>query len=106
MSRRWRAVIPAYLALLLGLAAVGGVNQALYRQQLRLMDRKASLQTQLAELRSRAEAVRGPLAVAAWAGAHGMVPAPEAQTLIPVAPAPAPSPALPQTGLEIRTLWR
>lgn len=104
--RRARRLVPAYLGLLLALAAAGGVNQAWHREQLALMERKQELQVQLADLRGRAEAVRGPLAVAAWATAHGMVPAPEAATVVPVAPAPAPAPSLPDTGLEIRTLWR
>ncbi len=104
--RRLRAALPLYGVLLLVLAAAGVVNQRVYQRQLHLLDAKQALLTQVADLRERAAAVDGPLAVANWAEAHDMVPAPEAPTLVIVAPAPAPTPPTPDTGLEIRTLWR
>lgn len=103
---RLRPALPLYVVLLLALTAAGVVNQRLYAHQLALLDRKQELQTEVADLRERAAAVNGPLAVTTWAEAHGMVPAPEADTLVLVAPAPAPTPRLPETGLEIRTIWR
>ncbi len=98
--------MPLYVSLVLALAAAGAVNQGLYRQRVALLDQKESLMAQLSTLRVQAAQVRGPLAVARFADEHGMVPAPEAKTVIPVAPSPAPHYVPPSEGLEIRTIWR
>ena len=74
-----RLAVPAYLALLLVLAALGATNQGLYRTQLRLMDAKEELATELAATRRLAAQVAGPSAVATWAAERGMVPVPEAR---------------------------
>lgn len=105
MRKLARRAVPIYLGLLLLLSAAGMVNQALYREQGRLLDSRARLMDEVANLRVRAAAVNGPLAVTGWANAHGMVPAPEASHLSAVASGPTLAPPLPPTGLEIRTVW-
>lgn len=105
MKRLARRAVPVYLGLLLLLSAAGMVNQALYRHQMRLIDARAHLMDEVANLRLEAASVDGPLAVTRWADAHGMVPAPEATHLSAVAAGPARAPAAPATGLEIHTVW-
>ncbi|HKI56123.1 MAG TPA: hypothetical protein VKB31_03135 [Trueperaceae bacterium] len=105
MSRIARRAVPIYLGLLLLVSAAGLVNQALYRHQTKLIDARAKLMGQVANLRLGAAAIDGPLAVTQWADAHGMVPAPEASQLSAVAAGPTRAPAPPDTGLEIRTVW-
>ncbi len=105
MSRLARRAVPLYLGLLLLLSAAGLINQALYRRQASLIDQRARLMDQVANLRVQAAAVSGPLAVTLWADAHGMVPAPEASHLSAVAAGPTQAPAPPDSGLEIRTVW-
>ncbi len=105
MSALSRRAVPVYLGLLLTLAAVGLVNQTLYRHQLRLIDQRRSLLDQVANLRLEAAKVDGPLAITQWATSHGMVPAPEAQKVSAVAAGPAALPKLPGSGLEIVTIW-
>ncbi len=99
-------VVTLYLALLLGLTALGAYNQGLYQQQRTLLKTKAALQLELTDVRSSASRVSGRLAVRRWAYARGMVPATSAQRTEQVAPTAAPEPAQAQTGLEMRTLWR
>ncbi len=101
-----RLAVPAYLALLLLLAALGANNQGIYRTQLRLMDEKQEMTSALAETRRRAALVAGPTAVATWAAERGMVPVPEARDTVLVAPEPVSLEALPTPSLEIRTVWR
>lgn len=106
MSRRWRQAVVLYVVLLLVLAVAGGVNQQLSSRRARLMDQQATLTAKVSALRVEAAKVRGALAVARYAEANGMVPAPDVPTVIPVAPSPAPTYTAPQEGLEIRTIWR
>lgn len=96
----------AYLLLLLALAAIGTFNQAHYRRQALLIDRKAELQVELADLRARAATVAGPLAISEWAGARGMVPVPRGGPVREAAPQDPPVPPELPTGLELRTIWR
>ena len=105
MSRLARRAVPLYLGLLLLLSAAGLVNQGLYHHQMSLIDQRQKLLDAVANLRLQAASVNGPLAVTQWADAHGMVPAPEASNVGAVAPGPAPRLTLPDTGLEIRTVW-
>ena len=98
--------VPPYVVLLLALALLGGLDQGLYRRHARLLDEKAALRAEVAELRARAAAVQGPMAVGDWARARGMVPAPEVANVRQVAPAPAPEPAALPSGVEVRTVWR
>ena len=105
MSRLVRRAVPVYLVLLLLLSAAGLVNQGLYHHQTKLIDQRQKLLATVASLRIEAASVNGPLAVTKWADAHGMVPAPEASNVGAVAPGQAPLPKLPDTGLEIRTVW-
>lgn len=107
MTRRAARAIAVYLALLLVLATLGGWNQRLLARELDAMDQREALRREIVDLRAAAAAVQGPLAVAAWAQDRGMVPAPEIDRVDHVLPLPAPSVApLPETGLEVRTVWR
>ncbi len=99
-------VVTLYLALLLGLTALGAFNQDLYQQQRALLKTKAALQLELTDARSSAARVNGHLAVRRWAYARGMIPATSAPRTEQVAPTPAPKTSQTQTGLEMRTLWR
>jgi hypothetical protein len=107
VTRRAVRAIATYLVLLLALAALGAWNQHLLATELDAMDRREALRREIVDLRAAAAAVQGPLAVAAWAQERGMVPAPEIERVDHVLPLPAPTvPALPETGLEVRTVWR
>lgn len=106
MNRRLRRFIPAYVALLLALAALGAVNQDRLARRTDLIERKEALRLEVVGLRAEAAAVQGPLAVSGWAQAQGMVPAPEAESTRHLLSVPAPSPAGAAEGLEVRTIWR
>lgn len=106
MNRHLQRAVPAYLVLLLILAALGAHNQARLDRELALMEAREIARTEIVELRARAAAIQGPLAVSSWAQDHGMVPAPEIETLRHVMPFPAPEPERDETGLEVRTVWR
>jgi len=105
--RRAIRVVPVYVAMVLALAALGAANQGLLDRELTLMEQREATRREIVALRARAAAVQGPLAVARWAQARGMVPAPEIETVEHVMPLPAPRPLAPEpTGLEVRTEWR
>lgn len=107
MTARAIRVLPLYLALLLALAGLGAVNQRLLDRELSLIDTRERVRREIVALRAEAAAVQGPLAVARWAQARGMVPAPEIGTVEHVLPLPAPRLEAPEaTGLEVRTRWR
>lgn len=107
MTPRLMRALPLYLALLVGLAALGATNQRLLDRELALIDERESLRREIAARRAEAAAVQGPLAVARWAQEHGMVPAPEIDGIEHVMPLPAPRDDAPEaTGLEVRTRWR
>jgi hypothetical protein len=105
--QRFRSLPLLLSGLLLLLAGLGVSNQAAFRQHVRLIDEKAELHALLADLRSQAAWISGPLAVGRWARERGMVPAPEGRAVREVAPEfpPLPRPARP-TGLEMRTVWQ
>lgn len=106
MLRPGRAV-PLYLALLLGLAALGALNQRLLDRELALIEAREEARREIVALRAEAASVQGPLAVARWAQERGMVPAPEVEVAEHVMPLPAPElPAPEPVGLEVRTVWR
>ncbi len=107
MIRRAIRAVPVYVAMMLALAALGAMNQGLLERELTLMEQREATRREIVELRARAAAVQGPLAVARWAQEHGMVPAPEIETVEHVMPLPAPRLQAPEpTGLEVRTQWR
>lgn len=106
MKRRLVRLLPAYLLLLLVLAALGSWNQHRFERQLELMDHKDALRLEVVELRARAASVEGPLAVSRWAQEQGMVPAPEVEDMIHLMPSPAPELTRPEGGQEVRTVWR
>ena len=106
MTRRVRNLMLLYTALLLGLAALGASNQGLYRSQANLIDQKEALNLQVTEMRVAASKVNGTIAVRKWAYANGMVSAPRAADTEQIVNRPAPLPETPETGLEVRTLWR
>lgn len=101
-----RRVIVLYVALMLALAALGGVNQLAVLNQVALMDEKQAWIERVVDLRASAARIEGPHAVTAWAAAQGMVPAPENARIENVAPLPAPVPLDPAGGLEVRTVWQ
>ncbi len=102
----FRLALPLYLALLLVLAAIGAANQGLLERQVALTRQKEDLLASVARAEVRAAAVEGPLAVARWATAAGMVPLPEGRVTAVVAPEPAPADVVPSGSLELRTVWR
>jgi hypothetical protein len=105
--QRFRSLPFVLILLLFALAALGVNNQASYRHQIRLIDRKAELHTLVADLRSQAAWISGPLAVGRWAREQGMIPAPEGRLIREVAPEFPPLPQQPRlTGLEVRTVWQ
>ena len=106
MTRRSQSLITLYLALILALAALGAYNQDRHRWHYSLLETKRALQYDLSDLRSEAAQVKGPLAVRRWALANGMISSPEGAEATEVAPAPTPEPETPETGLEVRTIWR
>lgn len=107
MTARAIRVLPLYLALLLALAGLGAINQRLLDRELSLIETRESVRREIVALRAEAASVQGPLAVARWAQARGMVPAPEIANVEHVLPLPAPRPeAAEATGLEVRTRWR
>lgn len=99
-------LIPLYVALVLALAALGAINQVRFAHQEGLIEHKSDLYREIAELRSEAALVHGPLAVGAWARAEGMVPSPEVQQVRHAAFLPAPEAQPTLNGLEMRTRWR
>lgn len=101
-----RLAVPAYVLLLLLLAALGAANQGMLRSQVQLMDEKEALVTAIADTRRQAALVNGPTAIANWAALQGMVPIPEAADAVLVAPEEVTLPPLPTPSLEIRTVWR
>lgn len=104
---RWPArLIPAYLVLLLALAALGGWNQARLQEQNELLARKENLRLEIVQLRARTAARTGPLAVSRWAEANGMVPSPEVEDTEHLFSTPAPTFEPQSVGLEVRTVWR
>lgn len=105
LARRLTAL---YLAMLLLLAALGGYGQQRFLHQAALLERKDAAVIDLAMARSAAAGIQGPLAVTHWARERGMVPAPDALDVIPVAPSPLPPPTrrLATPTLEVRTVWR
>ena len=102
----YRRIVAWYLLLLLLLAALGGANQLRFRTQVALMDEKQDALAEVVELRAEAARVQGPRAVTSWAERQGMIPAPENERIENVAPMRAPRLAHPETGLEVRTVWR
>jgi hypothetical protein len=105
--QRFRSLPLLLVALLIALAAFGVSNQGSFRHQVRLIDEKAELHALLADLRSQAAGISGPLAVGRWARERGMIPAPDGRLIREVAPEfpPAPLPVRP-AGLEMRTVWQ
>ncbi len=106
MGGLFRLALPLYLVLLLAAAYVGVANQALRARQVGLIADKTNLLASVARAELRAAAVEGPLAVAEWAESAGMVPLPQGHVVAVAAPEPAPTFAVPEPELELRTVWR
>lgn len=106
MTRLSRRLFFLYLALLLALAALGAHNQGRRGLHAGLIADKAALQLQLGSLRSNAAEVTGALAIRSFAHARGMVAAPEVGSVTEVFPISPPEFTAPESGLEVRTLWR
>lgn len=102
-------LVGLYLTMLLALAALGAHNQALAGREAALRADLADARLATVDARADAAAVEGPLAVARWAQARGMVPAPDVERVRHVQPLPAPpippSPD-PTPTLEVTTTWR
>lgn len=101
-----RYALPVYLLLLLLLAFLGVANQSLYRQQVRLIERREAIDAELGAARRAAATVIGPLAIANWATAKQFVPVPAGGEAVLVAAETVELPQLPSPSLEIRTAWR
>lgn len=101
-----RRVIVMYVALALGLAALGGANQVRFKAQIELMDLKQERIAEVVSLRAAAATVHGPAAVTRWAASHGMVPAPENERIQNIAPLRPPDLPVSEGGLEVRTVWQ
>lgn len=108
MTTLARRLAALFLALLLTLAAIGAYGQRRFLDQAQLLRDKDAAVIELAAARSAAAAVQGPLAISHWARERGMVPAPDALDVIPVAPSPLPPPrrVIEAPSLEVWTLWR
>ncbi len=108
MTRLARRLAALFALLLLLLAGIGSYGQQRYLHQARLLRAKDAAVIELAAARSAAAAIQGPLAVTHWARERGMVAAPDAPEVIPVAPSPLPPPehVVPTPSLEVRTIWR
>lgn len=102
----FRLALPLYLGLLIVAAYMGAGNQQLRARQASLVADKTSLQASVARAEVRAASVEGPLAVAEWARAAGMVPLPQGHVVAVAAPEPAPEFTLLEPNLELRTVWR
>lgn len=104
---RFRFAPAAFVIALLALAYVGTLNQASYRTQWDLLDRKEELQVLNSTLRLEAARVNGPVVIGNWARERGMIPAPQGSQVRELAPEPVPARAAPlRTGLEVHTVWR
>jgi|SRR5690625_7547371 len=104
---RFRFAPAAFVAALLLLAWLGTLNQASFRTQWELLDRKEELQSLNSTLRLEAARVNGPVVIGNWARERGMIPAPQGDNVREVAPEPVPGRAAPiTTGLEVHTVWR
>lgn len=103
-----RRLSAGFVAALLLLAAVGSYGQQRLLHQAALLRHKDDAIVSLAEARSAAASVNGPLVVSRWARERGMVSAPDAPDAIAVAPSPLPPPTrtVITPGLEVRTVWR
>lgn len=102
-----KAWVSLYIAVVLALAVVGANNRFLGRNQQAMIDQKENLRVELTELRGRAEAIRGPKAIRAFARARGMVPSSVITEKRQITPSPAPIVTRGMsTGLVLRTEWR
>jgi hypothetical protein len=102
-AKRW---LSFYFALLLGLAVLGSYNQQLFRTHRDLINYKDELIVQRTELRSLSSKITGPLPVAAWAEARGMVRVSGLSRAgtIPQGGAPEVQPSA--RGVEMFTTWQ
>lgn len=107
MSTLFLRVVPVYLLLFITLLVLGGANQEQLQAERALRAEREDTRRSVVTLRIQAAGVQGPLAVAEWAQAQGMIPAPEVDNVQQVAPLNAPTVAIPQAGgLEVQTVWR
>lgn len=108
MSRLAIGAAALFGVVLLVLAGVGAASQLRFDRQAALLATKEAALVELAARRADAAAVNGPLAVTSWARARGMVPAPDAAAVVPVAPGfpPIEPEPLAPPALEVRTVWR
>ena len=106
MTKRNGSLLALYLALIITLAALGASNQERHRTHYALLESKRALQYELSDLRSEAAQIKGPLAVRRWALSHGMISSPEGTEATEIASVPTPEPKTPDSGLEVRTIWR
>lgn len=106
MSSLLKRLMFVYLALVLALAALGAHNQTLRAERVTLLGLKAQRELERVEMRSKSAVVTGPMAVRAWALSRGMVPVPQLSEAANVLKLDPPVRAVPETGLEIVTVWR
>ncbi|MDQ3396397.1 MAG: hypothetical protein M3511_01280 [Deinococcota bacterium] len=101
-----KRLLLGYVGLVLVLAVLGAHNQALRAERVELMAVKSQLEGRRVELRAQAALVTSPMAVRAWAQGRGMVASTYVSETSQVASLHPPSMAVPETGLEIKTVWR
>lgn len=107
MSPLFLRVVPVYLLLFGTLSFLGQVNQDRLATERALRVEREDTRQSVVTLRIEAAGVQGPLAVAQWAQAQGMIPSPEVEAVEQVAPLSPPAVAASQPrGLEVRTVWR
>ncbi len=107
MSTLFVRVVPVYLLLFITLLFLGQANQERLQAERTLRAEREDTRRSVVTLRIEAAGVQGPLAVAEWAQAQGMIPAPEVERVQQVAPLNPPTITAPQVGgLEVRTVWR
>lgn len=106
MTRTGKRAVAVYLLTMVVLAAMGALNQDRLDRYTDLLALKNTLIVESGQLRSQAEAIRGPAAVASWATAAGMIAVPANDGIEYLEAVTGPTAAPAPTGLEVHTRWR
>ena len=95
-----------YGFLLILLAYMGTINQNFTRRHVTSVLKIQSLSDSIAHSRTLTATVTAPEAVIRRAQGQGMIPATQGTEILYISPKPAPNFPIPQSGLEMRTVWR